>query len=53
MLVVEGLIKGGGYMNANDNRETTVKHFKKLLQLENYLKQKEYSKINQEVRIFN
>jgi hypothetical protein len=40
-------------MNANDNRETTIKQFKKLLQLDNYLKQKEYSKVSQEVRIFD
>ena len=33
LLIIEGLIKGGGYMNASDNIDMTIKFFKKLLQL--------------------
>ena len=33
LLIVEGLIKGGGYMNNSDNLEMTIKHHRKLLQL--------------------
>ncbi len=38
MLIVEGQIKGGGYMNVANDKEMTVKFFKRFLGLENYLK---------------
>jgi hypothetical protein len=38
LLVVQGIIKGGGYMNANEDKESTIRYFKKLLVLDNYLK---------------
>jgi hypothetical protein len=33
LLVVEGLIKGGGYMNSNEDMDVTTRQLKKLLQL--------------------
>ncbi len=33
MLIVEGQVKGGGYMNIANDKEMTVKFFKKLLSL--------------------
>jgi hypothetical protein len=52
LLIIEGLIKGGGYMNASDNIDMTIKFFKKLLQLETYLKQTEYSKACEDGLLF-
>lgn len=42
MLIVEGLIKGGGYMNTGNDKEMTIKFFKKLLGLQCYLKEKKF-----------
>ncbi len=39
-------------MNASDNSDMTIKFFKKLLQLETYLKQTEYSKLSQDGLLF-
>ena len=39
-------------MNNNDNLEMTIKHHKKLLQLETYLKQTEYAKISEDGLMF-
>jgi hypothetical protein len=33
MLILEGQIKGGGYMNSNNDKEMTIKFFKKILGL--------------------
>lgn len=33
MLVIEGWIKGGGYMNLANDKDMTIKYFKKLLNL--------------------
>jgi hypothetical protein len=52
LLIVQGLIKGGGYMNASENLEMTIKHHKKLIQLDTYLKQTEYSKTSEDAAIF-
>ena len=49
---MEGLIKGGGYMNFNEDYESTIKNFKKLLMLESYIKQIEYTKISQNNLLF-
>lgn len=48
LLIVEGLIKGGGYMNANEDKTNTINYFKKLLQLDNYLKQVELVRMSQD-----
>jgi hypothetical protein len=39
MLVVSGLIRNGGYVSSQEDKETTIKYFKKLLLLDNYLKE--------------
>ena len=50
--MVEGLIKGGGYMNVAEDKDNTVKYFKKLLQLDNYLKEIELAKPSKDGYLF-
>lgn len=50
--MVEGLIKGGGYMNISEDKDNTVKYFKKLLQLDNYLKEIELAKPSKDGYLF-
>ena len=50
--MIEGLIKGGGYMNASEDKDNTVKYFKKLLQLDNYLKEIELAKPSKDGYLF-
>ncbi len=38
MLILDGQIRGGGYMNTTNDKEMTIKFFKKVLGLESYLK---------------
>ena len=38
MLIVEGWIKGGGYMNQAQNKEMTMKYMKKLTNIGGFLK---------------
>lgn len=52
LLIVQGIIKGGGYMNATEDRENTIKYFKKLAHLDNYLKQIEVSQTNKDGFLF-
>lgn len=33
MLILDGQIRGGGYMNATNDKEMTIKFFKKVLGL--------------------
>ena len=39
MLIVEGWIRGGGYMGAQQNKDMTFKYMKKLVNLIGFLKQ--------------
>ena len=50
MLIVEGQIKGGGYMNAANDKQMTIKFLKKLLGLENYLKEKKFIQGDQKTK---
>jgi hypothetical protein len=50
MLILDGQIRGGGYMNATNDKEMTIKFFKKVLGLESYLKEKKFMNGNQSVR---
>lgn len=39
ILVIEGWIRGGGYMNQAQNKDMTIKYMKKLNNLKGFLKQ--------------
>lgn len=39
MLIVEGWIKGGGYMSPQQNKDMTLKFMKKFTSLSGFLKQ--------------
>ncbi len=41
-MIVEGWIKGGGYMNVAQNKDMTFKYMKKLNNLNGFLKQLSY-----------
>ncbi len=50
MLIVEGQIKGGGYMNVANDKEMTIKYLKKFIALENFLKEKKFINGDQKER---
>ena len=52
LLVVEGIIKGGGYMNKGHNKDMTVKYFKEISKMNHYLKQKTFAKQASEITGF-
>lgn len=47
--MVEGWIRGGGYMNQIQNKEMTLKYMKKIVALKGFLKQLSFSKIGSNI----